>query len=797
VSLRGSKSARKEDDRRTPKGRRGLWLTAAGLLLAVGATASLLGAKAVRRTDVDRERLAFHLAAADITSTLKLALQHEEDLVISASAFVTGQQHMTPTAFDKWAESVRAIQRYPELQNIGLVARVTAAQLPRFEAELARHPVEPLGAHRGHPRSPFEILPPGPRPVYCFAVAGLSRSLATYIPSGLDYCALANALERARTTGQASYAPFKNGGMTTLGVQTPVYRGGLVPATEAARKRTFIGWLGELLEPSVLLQTAQAGHSHTAVTFTYAASGLHIVFHIGHQASNAMVRTIALHNGWTVRSAAPAPATGIVADPHALVLLVGGFLFSLLLGVLVLVLATGRVRALTLVREKTRELSHLALHDPLTGLPNRGLVLDRAEQMLARTARQPHVMAGALFLDVDGFKHINDNLGHAAGDQLLKTVAERLQGAVREQDTVGRLGGDEFVVLVESNSKQESADALADRLVEAVRRPVELQPGRPPVTVTASIGVAVGRYSAPDALLRDADLALYAAKAAGRDRYSLFDDTMHADAEGRVSLELDLAAALERDELFVLYQPIFDLSRRRVEGVEALVRWRHPLRGVLAPGEFIPLAEESGLIVPIGRWVLEQACNQAADWARAGRPIGMSVNVSAFQLGREDFAGEVREALSRSGLDPSLLLLEITETTVMRDVQAACVRLGEVKALGVNVALDDFGTGYASLSHLQRIPADILKIDRSFVAALEEGEQSAELLQAILGVARSLSLRVVVEGIETDEQLGAVSSMGCEMAQGFLLGRPTPAEVIDGLLALKAESSRGHRTPAC
>jgi EAL domain-containing protein (putative c-di-GMP-specific phosphodiesterase class I) len=195
--------------------------------------------------------------------------------------------------------------------------------------------------------------------------------------------------------------------------------------------------------------------------------------------------------------------------------------------------------------------------------------------------------------------------------------------------------------------------------------------------------------------------------------------------------------------------------------------------------------------------VLEQACNQAADWARAGRPIGMSVNVSAFQLGREDFAGEVREALSRSGLDPSLLLLEITETTVMRDVQAACVRLGEVKALGVNVALDDFGTGYASLSHLQRIPADILKIDRSFVAALEEGGQSAELLQAILGVARSLSLRVVVEGIETDEQLGAVSSMGCEMAQGFLLGRPTPAEVIDGLLGLTAEGSRGHRTPSC
>jgi diguanylate cyclase (GGDEF)-like protein len=464
-----------------------------------------------------------------------------------------------------------------------------------------------------------------------------------------------------------------------------------------------------------------------------------------------------------------------------MMLLVGGILLSLLLGLLLLVLATGRVRALSLVREKTRELSHLALHDPLTGLPNRALVLDRAEQMLARTARNPGTVAGALYIDIDGFKHVNDNLGHAAGDRLLTVAGERLQRAVREQDTVGRLGGDEFVVLVEATPGELTADALADRLTETLREPVELGDAGKLFSVTASIGVASGSYATPDELLRDADLALYAAKAAGKDRYALFDAGLHADAEGRLALQSDLSTAVDDEQLFLHYQPIFDLASRRVVGVEALVRWRHPQRGVVAPAGFIPLAEESRLIVPIGRWVLDEACRQAAAWNAVGLKLGISVNVSAYQLGRREFAEDVHDALARSRIEPSSLTLEITETTLVGDVPAASERLQEVKALGVRIAIDHFGTGYASLSHLQRLPVDILKIDRSFVSALGDGPQSRELLAAILGVGQSLSLGVVAEGIEVVDQRATLEEMGCQMAQGFLLGHPGPAHEIEAL----------------
>ncbi len=765
------------------RARKSLWITASLLLVLIGTVASLYGANAVKRTDTDKERLGFHLASDDIASTLKLAIQHEEDLVVNASAFVTGTPNLTPLRFDRWLQTVHAMRRYPEILNIGLVARVPAQQLRGFEAALARDPVEPLGPHKAGPKEPFSIFPAGSRPYYCFAVAGQSRSLATYIPAGLDYCAMAKGLAEARDSGQTSYAPFKSGAVLTLGVQTPVYRGGVTPASLAGRHRAFIGWLGELLEPTVLLTTALQGHPNTAVTFRYDAGASHIVFHSGSEPRHGLVTTIALHNGWSVRTAAPAPAAGVFGDVHAVTLLVGGILISILFAAFVYFQGTGRTRALSLVAEKTRELSHQALHDALTGLPNRALVLDRAEQMLARTARTPGMVAGALFVDVDGFKHVNDNLGHAAGDALLRTVGERLQAAVRDQDTVGRLGGDEFVVLVESSAEEATADILADRLVEALRDPVDLGHHAGNVSVTVSIGVAVGQYSTSDGLLRDADLALYAAKAAGRDRYSLFDASMHADVEGRVALELDLTEALQASQFFLLYQPIFDLSSGRIEGVEALLRWRHPVRGIVAPDEFIPLAEESGMIVPIGRWVLKEACRQARAWAgEDGRSIGMSVNVSAHQLGREDFAGDVRRALEESGLDPASLMIEITETTVMRDIGAACEHLREIKALGVSVAVDDFGTGYASLSQLQQMPADILKVDRSFISALEGGEQSRDLLQAILGVGRSMSLKVIAEGIETEEQLRTVTDMGCEMAQGFLIGRPGPAEVIEGLL---------------
>jgi diguanylate cyclase (GGDEF)-like protein len=466
------------------------------------------------------------------------------------------------------------------------------------------------------------------------------------------------------------------------------------------------------------------------------------------------------------------------------------------------VFETERQRTDDELARRQEELAFMANHDALTGLPNRALVLDRAEQVLARAARQPGMVAGALFIDIDDLKHVNDNLGHAAGDQLLKVVGERLQSTVRGQDTVGRLGGDEFVVLVEPTADGGTLDILADRLTEVLRDPVELDDGRKIFSITASIGVAVGHYATPDELLRDADLALYAAKATGKARYALFDASMYAEVEGRLELEADLSTAVQEGQFFLHYQPIFDLPRHTLVGVEALIRWQHPVRGIVAPDCFIPQAEESGLIVPIGRWVLEEACRQAAVWAREGLEIGVSVNVSAHQLARTGFPDDVRQALEDSGIEPSSLTLEITETTLVRDVAAACDQLEAIKALGVRVAIDDFGTGYASLSHLQRLPVDILKIDMSFVAALNkyggwsrELLHASELLHAILGVGQALSLAVIAEGIEEQSQMAALEAMGCEMGQGFLLGKPSPAEVIKSLLGPRA-ARRAVGSPA-
>jgi diguanylate cyclase (GGDEF)-like protein len=635
------------------------------------------------------------------------------------------------------------------------------------------------------PQEGFEVLPAGRRPFYCFAVAGLARNAATYIPAGADYCALAPQLMVARDSGQASYAPFINGPTTTLGVSTPVYRGGVVPQTVAARRGAFVGWLGELLQPRTVLAQALQGRPHVGVRFHYRSGDSDVSFAIGHAPADAWRSMVNLHNGWVVQTfTAPAP-TGVLSNWHAFVLLVGGTLLSLLFGVLLIVLGTSRRNALALVMEKTRELSHQALHDSLTGLPNRALVLDRAEQLLARTARRPGSYAGALFIDIDGFKHVNDNLGHAAGDQLLRVVGERLQSTVRDHDTVGRLGGDEFVVLVESAEGEETLNLLADRLTERLREPVELKDGRKLFSVTVSIGVAIGHYETPDALLRDADLALYSAKAAGKDRYALFDASMYAGAEDRLALESDLSMALEAGQLFLVYQPVVEVATRRMVGVEALMRWRHPRRGVILPEDFIPIAEDSGLIAPIGRWVLERACRQAGEWAAAGHPINLAVNVSAQQLGRRGLTDDVERALEEAGLDPSLLTLEITETTLTGDVAAAAEHLKTIKQLGVKVAIDDFGTGYASLSQLQRMPVDILKVDKSFVAALASDDRGRCLLDAIVGVGRALSLSVIAEGVERDAQLSVLREMGCEMAQGLLLGEPDGPELIARVLAVE------------
>ncbi len=426
-------------------------------------------------------------------------------------------------------------------------------------------------------------------------------------------------------------------------------------------------------------------------------------------------------------------------------------------------------------------LSYQSLHDALTGLPNRVLVIDRAEQMLAR-ARRRRTLLAALYVDVDGFKQVNDSYGHAAGDEVLRTVASRLTQAVREADTVGRLGGDEFVVLIDGYTLAAEPELIAERIIEVISQPMEIAGAEArALSLTVSVGIATGDRRASDELLRDADLALYAAKGAGKNRWLKFESQMQVAVQDRLELEMDLREALSHEELFLLYQPTFDLEHERMTGVEALLRWRHPRRGVIAPGQFVPLAEETGLIVPIGRWVLRAACEQAARWRRGGLPLSVAVNVSGRQLEDAGLAEDVAGALRRSGLEPASLTLEITETALMRDSDTAAGLLRDLKEIGVRIAIDDFGTGYSSLAYLRQFPVDALKIDRSFISGLAASSNSKALIHTLVQLGKTLGLDTLGEGIEQDAQLRQLQREQCDEGQGFLFARPMAAEAVAAL----------------
>ena len=446
------------------------------------------------------------------------------------------------------------------------------------------------------------------------------------------------------------------------------------------------------------------------------------------------------------------------------------------------------VRDITERKEFEALLAHRALHDPLTGLANRQLILDRAEQMLIRSRRVCDPVA-AFFIDLDNFKDANDSLGHEAGDRLLKAVADRFTGLLRASDTVGRIGGDEFVILTEGIALIGGPLTVADRIREALRVPFEVDGFEGmPITVSASIGIATGdRNSAPE-LLRDADIALYRAKAAGRDCAVLFEPAMQSAALDRLELKSDLSAALAAGQFFLLYQPIFDLDSVRLEGVEALLRWQHPTRGVIPPNDFIPILEDYGMIVDVGRWVLEEACAQAAQWQRLGHRLTMSVNASMRQLETDSFVADVNAALAKNGLEPSSLVIEVTESTLMRDANATVARLRRLKEIGVMLAIDDFGTGYSSLAYLRQFPVDVLKIDRSFVAEMDGSHDAAALVHTLVELGRTLGLTTLAEGIEDDSQLEILRAERCETGQGFFFSRPVEPTAIESLLAAPGRS---------
>jgi diguanylate cyclase (GGDEF)-like protein len=421
------------------------------------------------------------------------------------------------------------------------------------------------------------------------------------------------------------------------------------------------------------------------------------------------------------------------------------------------------------------ELAFLATHDPLTGLPNRTLILDRVEQMIVRSRRSRTPVA-ALFVDLDNFKSINDTLGHGAGDRLLKAVATRLGATIRETDALGRLGGDEFVVIAEGMSLAAGPELIAERLLAALDQPFMLDGSDATrLSVTASVGIAMGDRDSAEELLRDADIAMYRAKWDGKNRYVVFESTMQDAVQSRMELEMDLREAMENDQFFLVYQPTFDLQSMSPTGVEALLRWNSPRRGVVQPDDFVQMLEETGMITQIGRWVLHEACTQSASWGEAGHSIAMSVNVSARQLETDEFVDHVREALQESGLEPGSLTLEITETTIMRDAEQTVRRLRAVKELGVRIAIDDFGTGYSSLSHLQQFPVDALKIDRSFIARLTQSPEGETLIRTLVQLGKAMSIETLAEGIERHNELSLLQDECCDSGQGFLFARPLDA----------------------
>jgi len=440
---------------------------------------------------------------------------------------------------------------------------------------------------------------------------------------------------------------------------------------------------------------------------------------------------------------------------------------------------------------REEELAVLATHDALTGLPNRTLILDRAEQMLARCARnQAEVVA--LFVDIDNFKTVNDTQGHAAGDQLLQAVAARLDGVVRGSDALGRLGGDEFVVICEELALEAGPELIAERLLEALKPPFKLGAGEETsFTVSASIGIAIGGRTSAEELLRQADIAMYRAKWDGKNRYAVFESGMQDTIEKRAELEMDLRDALRRNEFFLAYQPTFALSDMSPTGVEALIRWKHPVRGIVPPDEFIPLAEETGLITEIGKWVMGHACAQGAAWREAGYAIGMAVNVSARQLDSDELIADVEAALTDSGLEPGALTIEITETTLMRNVEETARRLTAVKELGVRIAIDDFGTGYSSLAHLQRFPVDALKIDRSFITGLVKNKEGETLIHTLVQLGKALSIETFAEGIEQQQQLSKLRDEDCDSGQGFFYARPLDVAGTEAFLQSCAEKGVG------
>ncbi|HTC59905.1 MAG TPA: EAL domain-containing protein [Solirubrobacteraceae bacterium] len=773
----------------------------AGVILVLGLAVSLGSAQLWRSNVRTHEKQTFQTTATDVSETLEMQLRRDTDFLTTLRTVVAMQPRVSAGRFNEWFNGLEGRRRQVGGLGTLLVRSVPAGALAAFQA---RRDAEP--AFRALVGRRVEPVVADGRGRYCLLSAG---SVNTAYSPGIarllqgDWCnasspiggypaggtSQADLMRSIADSGLFLVYPVRADGVSTFFIEGASYRRGAKLTSVAQRRAALIGWVSSSFDIHALIRSAIGEHRGLSVTLYHSNPGRRPEL-MGRAGAPSTTKPftydarLQIDGTWNAEVTGASAASGLSAKTQGLLVLLSGAIVSVLLCALVLVLTRSRERALVMVNEKTGQLRHQALHDALTGLPNRVLALDRAEQMLARARRQ-NIPVAALYVDIDGFKQVNDTFGHAAGDELLQVVATRLTGVVREGDTAARLSGDEFVVLVEGSTLDAGAELVAERLLEVLRQPYDIERsgelGRQ-LSITPSIGVASGLRGNAIELLRDADLALYEAKAAGRNCYVLFESGMQTAAQDKLTLEMELAEALEGKQLFLLYQPTFDLQSESVIGVEALIRWRHPTRDVIPPIEFIPIAEDSGLIVPIGRWVLQEACRQAATWHEEGHRIGMSVNVSGRQLDHDKLIDDVRLALEHSGLDPSALTLEITETTLMRDAEATARRLRELKQLGVRIAVDDFGTGYSSLAYLRQFPVDALKIDRSFIGGIAASKEATALIRTLVQLGKALQIETLAEGIEDQVQLETLQREHCDHGQGFLFSRPLDVSAVEAFL---------------